>query len=156
MRHEDGDTVLGKIAIAGIRGGHRSNFSRIGAVTEAFVAAKKEHLIGNDLAARGTAELIAPEGELGRVASAGVDVVEEVLRVQGIIPKEIVGGAVKSIGAALGDGIQLRSASAKLGRVGIGLHLKFLNFVNGGHRSKRIEVGRSVGSAVQKKIRILS
>src|SRR5437667_4787962 len=67
----------------------------------------------------------------------------------------MVGGSVKLVCAALGDGVDLSGATAILRGVGVGLDLELLDFVYGGNGGDGIEVGRSVDGAIQEEIGVL-
>src|SRR5207245_324292 len=100
-----------------------------GSVTQAFVAGKIEELVLQNLAAGCRPELILTERRLRRRA-AGINIVEEILGIQGIIAKEVVSRAVEGVRSALGDRVDLCGAPAELRAVGIRLHLEFLNLVD--------------------------
>ena len=63
---------------------------------------------------------------------------------------------MKLVRATLGDGVDLSSTAPVLGRVGVGLHLELLNFIDRRNSGDGIKVGRSVDGAVEKEIGVLS
>ncbi len=67
----------------------------------ALIAAEEEELVGDDLAAEGSAELIALDGVLG----GG----EEVGGVDDVVADEVEDGAVPLVGAGVGDGVDERA-----------------------------------------------
>ena len=101
-----------------------------GSVAQALVAAEEEQLVGYELPACGAAKLVAFERRLRRVGRASIDVVEEILCVEQIIPQEIICRAMKAVCPAFGDCIQLRSTTSELGCIRIRLYFEFLNFIN--------------------------
>src|SRR4029079_9212995 len=105
---------------------------------------KKEQLVPEDSSASGGAELITPERRVGRAWPA-VDIVEEIFGIESVVAQKVVRGAVERIGAALGDGIDLRGAAPVFRRVGIGLDLELLNLIDGWNRHHRVEIRRRIG-----------
>ncbi len=128
MGHENGDAVVGEDALLYVRHRHGSLLVGAGAIAQSFVRAKEKQLVSDNFPPGSCAELIALERRFGwsygrRKRESTVDVREKVFRVERAIPEEVVGGAMQSVRAALGDGVDLSGAAAELRRIGIRLHL---------------------------------
>src|SRR5437868_1850607 len=104
MRHVNGYSVTRQIAILDGGQRHGGELSTMGAIAKAFIAAEIKQLVFQDFSAGGGAELIAAEWRL-RGGAAGVDVVEEILRIQRVVAQEVERRAMEYVGAALGDGV---------------------------------------------------
>ena len=63
---------------------------------------------------------------------------------------------MERVRAGLGGGIDLRGAPTELRRVGVALHLEFLNLVDGRNHGEGVEVRLRVGGAVQEEVCVLS
>src|SRR5262249_14326363 len=126
-----------------------------GAIAQSLPAPEEEGLVSLDPAPSDGAKLVAAEGRLSS-ARAAKDVVEIVLGVQRTVAQEVVSGAVKAVGARVSRGGHLRRTTAEFGRVGVLLHLKLLDFIDGGCGSESVEVGLRVGGAVQEEVGVLS
>ena len=85
--------------------------------------------------------MVALEGRLGAIRNTRIDVGEEILSIERIVAEEVVDSAMEFVGAALGDGVDLRGTATVLGGVGVGLNLEFLDFVDGGNGGDGVEVG---------------
>src|SRR2546427_6574085 len=149
------NAVVGEVAVFHIGHGHGDEAGEVRPVSQSFICAEVKHLVGHNFSARGCAELVTFERRLGR-AFAEVDVVEIISSVKEVISQEIVGRAMELVRAALSHSVDLSSATAVLGSVGVGLDFELLDFVYGGNSCDGIEVRRSVDRPVEKEIGVLS
>src|SRR5439155_26861147 len=116
MGHENGDAVLGKIASLSLGGWNCGLRQSTRVVAKPLVATEVECLVPKNLPSRRRAKLIPAESRLRNAEN----VVEQIVRVQGIITQEIVGRTVESIGTRLRRDVDLGGSSAKFRRVGVG------------------------------------
>jgi hypothetical protein len=94
VRHKNWDTVLGEIAIPGIRGRHGCRLRFAGAISQSFEAAKEKKPVLDDFSSSGGAKLVPMKWRFG-CAGKAVDVIEKVFCVQGLIAKEFVSRTMK-------------------------------------------------------------
>src|SRR5437870_5419609 len=108
----------------------RSGFDQIDSVSQTitFVAAEEEHLVLHDRTADGTAKLVHSKRKLR--FSTGSYTVEEITRIQLVVPEKFKCRSMKSIAAGLRDDADLSPGSGpEFRRVVIRFNAKFLNIL---------------------------
>ena len=87
-------------------------------------------------------------GERGGLRSGIEIVIPESIRV--VVAKEVEAGAVIIVAAALGDHVDLGRVIPVLGGIDAGLHLHFLDGVDGGLYHIAVEVGVGIVDAIER------
>ena len=90
---------------------------------------------------RVTILMLAQHGDLGTV--------EKAARVQGVVASEIKRRTVHFIGARAETDVHLVGSASEFGGVSLGLLLKLLDSVDGGHDGGGLEIRIVVGHAIQ-------
>src|ERR1700738_3492850 len=115
-------------------------------MTQPFVIDEEKSLGVDDRAAERRTEIVLDE-------EFGAAHVAEGVGVHGAIAQKFVGRSVELIGAALGDDVDLTTASAAHFRgIAAGLHFEFLHGIWGGAEVKCVEGGIGIGGAIEEEI----